>query len=324
MSRWFISVSVAVLILPAGPAKSQSTSFHGPVSGLVYSRVSRGVRPLYGIPGALQIGPTLLDQIDSASIAPGGKWALVTKGDHSSLVRGLSDLAPAESPTEGLMNTVDRVKWNSDGSFALLYCSRTNLLQRIRVSDAGAVADAPIDLSPWGQVTTLAIDPTGQQMAFGIAGMGLYQFGPGNPPVLVSSMVSPVAAVFDAAGRRLYAVDSDRQRIMAIDFGSSAMEFASFLQADTAAVAAVGLAVSGDGRYLVLADSTAQAVRVYETASRILIETIPLDFPPTRFEGLLSGTFLLNGDNSNEWLLVLDARQAPRLSFVPANREPVQ
>jgi len=323
MSRWFMSVSVAVLILPAGPAKSQSTSFHGPVSGLVYSHASRGVRPLYGIPGALQTGPTVLDQIDSASIAPGGKWALVTRGDHSSLVRGLSDLAPAESPTDGLMNAVDRVQWNSDGSFALLYCSATNLLQRIRVSEAGAVADSPIDLSPWGQATTLTIDSAGRQIAFGIAGMGLYEFGPDSSPVLISSMVSPVAAVFDSTGR-LYAVDADRQRIMAIDSGSSALEFASFFQADTAAVAAVGLAVSGNGRYLMLADRTAQAVRVYETASRILIETIPLDFPPTRFEGLLSGTFLLNGDNSNEWLLVLDARQAPRLSFVPANREPVQ
>ena len=70
-----------------------------------------------------------------------------------------------------------------------------------------------------------------------------------------------------------------------------------------------------------LADSTAQAVQVYETASGNLANTIPLDFSPSRFEALSPNAFLLNGDNRNEWLQVLDGRQIPSISFVPANRE---
>jgi len=321
MSRWFISVSIAVLSLPGGSAVAQSTSFHGPISGFVYSHVSRTVRPLLGIPGATYIGSPVLDGVDSASVAPGGKWSLITKGGHSSLMRGLSDLAPADSSPDGLIDAVDRVTWNPDGSYALLYSSSGNRLQRVQLSDTGAIADVPFDLSPWGQATALAIDPAGQQIAFGVAGLGLYLLGTGQSPALLSSMASPAAAVFDGTGQRLYAVDLDQQQIVEFDSGSSALAFASLAQPDAPAVTPVGLAISGDGRYLMLADSTAQAVRVYETASGSLANTIPLDFTPSRFEALSRGTFLLNGDNSNEWLLVLDARQIPSISFVPAAKE---
>jgi hypothetical protein len=324
MPRWFISVSIAVLSLPGRPANAQSASVRGPISGFVYSRVSRTVRPLFGIPGATHIGSPVLAEVDSASIAPGGEWALIAKGGHFSFMRGLPDLAPVESSPGGLIDAVDRVLWNRDGSYALLYSSSGNRLQRVRLSDTGAIADRPVDLSPWGQATALAIDPAGQQIAFGVAGLGLYLFGPGQSPALLSSMASPAAAAFDGTGQRLYAVDLDRQRIAEFDSGSSALEFASLAQPDAPAVTPVGLAVSGDGRYLMLTDSTAQAVRVYETASRGLATTIPLDFAPSRFEALSPSTFLLNGDNSNEWLLVLDARQLPSISFVPANREDAQ
>ncbi len=87
----------------------------------------------------------------------------------------------------------------------------------------------------------------------------------------------------------------------------------------------VGLAVSGDGRCLLLADSATAAIRAYDTVSGNLANTIPLDFTPSRFELLSSApTYLLNGDNNKEWLLILDARQLPGVSFVPASQEVAQ
>lgn len=324
MSRWFIGVSIAVLSLSGGPANAQSARFQGPLAGFVYSPISRTVRPLFGIPGSTHIGSSVLNEVDSASIAPAGKWALITKGGHTSFMRGLSNLAPAESSTDGLIDAVDRVLWNRDGSYALLYSSSANRLQRVRLSDTGAIADAPLDLSPWGQPSVFAIDPAGRQIAFGVAGSGLYLFEAGQSPALLSSMARPVVAAFDGAGRHLYAVDLDQQRIADFDSGSSALEFASLARPDAPDAVPVGLAVSGDGRYLMLADSASRTVRVYETTSRSLANTLSLDFTPSRFEALSPGTFLLNGDNSNEWLLVLDARQIPGISFVPANREEAQ
>jgi hypothetical protein len=321
MSRWFISISIAVLSLPGRPANAQSTNFHGPIPGFVFSPASRTVRPLFGILGAAQIGAPVLDEVDSASVAPGGKWAFISKGGHASLMRGLSDLAPVDASPDGLIDAVDRVLWNRDGSYAVFYSSSGNRLQRVRFSDSVAAADTAVDLSPWGQATTLAIDPSGRRIAFGIPGSGLYLFESGQSPALLSSMAHPATAAFDGTGGRLYVVDLDQQQILQFDSGSSAVQFASLAQTDTPAVTPVGLAISGDGRYLMLADSAAQAVRVYETASQSLANTMALDFTPSRFEALSPSTFLLNGDHGNEWFLVLDGRQIPGISFVPANQE---
>lgn len=132
-------------------------------------------------------------------------------------------------------------------------------------------------------------------------------------------------AAFDGTGRRLYAIDLDQQQILEFDSGSSAMTFASLAQPEGAGVSPVGLALSGDGQYLLLADSAANAVRVYDTSTRSLADTISLDFTPTRMEALSSApTFLLNGEDNGQWLRVLDARRFPGVSFIPANREEAQ
>lgn len=322
----FISTTALILCGLAGPAAAQpSTNFRGPVSGFVFNPTSRTIRPLVGIPGAAQIGAPLLNEVDFASAGPDGKWGVVTKAGRSSFVQDLAGLAPSELPADGLIDAVDRVVWSRGGDFALLYSSSTNRLQRVRISASGAVADPPLDLSPWGAVTTLAIDPAGLRIAFGAAGSGLFYFDAGQSPALLSSIAKPASAAFDGAGRRLYAIDLDQQQILEFESGSSAMTFAPLAQADSPAVSPVGLAVSGDGLYLLLADGAARAIRVYDIASRSLADTIALDFAPSRLEALSSApTFLLNGDNSGEWLLVLDARRFPGVSFVPANREEVR
>jgi lactonase family protein with 7-bladed beta-propeller len=325
MSRWLISASIAILSWPVRPVTAQSASLHLPISGFVYSQASRTIRPLLGVPGATQIGTPVLKQVDFASVGPSGAWALLTRAGRSSYVSGLADLTPKESSAGGLIDAVDQVVWNRDGSFALLYSSSGNQLQRIQFSSTGATPDPPIDLSPWGPVTALAIDPAGLQIAFGVPQSGLYWFTAGQSPALLSRIAQPAAIAFDGTGKHLYAVDLAQQQILQFDSAANASTFVSLAQSDTPAVTPVGLGVSGDGRYLFLADSAAQAVRVYGTNTATVAVTIPLDFPPTRFEVLSSGpTILLNGDNPQEWLLVLDARQLPGLFFVPARREEAQ
>ncbi len=322
MSRLLISCSLAALLPIA--AGAQPTSFQGPIRGFVFSHGSRTLRPLFGVPGASYIGSAVMSDIDSASVAPGGKWAVITQGGHSSCFQGLSNLSPVESTPDGLIDAVDHVLWNADGSYAVLFSSSGNQMQRVRFSNSAASPDSPVDLSPWGQASLLAIDPAGQKIVFGVAGSGLYLFPAGQSPALLSPMATPSVAAFDATGKSLYAADLDQQQIVKFDSDSNATTFAPLVQTGTAAANPAGLGVSNDGNYLMLADSAAQAVQVYSMADGSLANTIPLDFSPSRFETLNSGTFLLNGDNSNEWLLVLDARQVPSISFVPANQEVAQ
>jgi DNA-binding beta-propeller fold protein YncE len=342
MSRWYIVyLPIALLTVPAAPANAQPASFQGPIVGFVFSGASKTVRPLLGIPGATHAAPPILSRVDSASIAPGGKWAFITRAGHAGFVSGLSDMAPAESSIGGagvLIDAVDRVVWSRDGSFALLYSSSRSRLQRVQLSGNQPLADGPIDLSPWGIATTLAIDPAGQQIAAGFAASGLYLFTAlsttgvttgvttGQSPALLSSMAQPAAATFDGTGKFLFAIDKDTQRIVQFQIGSGLSEFASLVQTevqtDGPALDPAGLAVSGDGRYLLLADSATRSVFVYEIDSRTLANTIPLNFAPSRFEALSAGpVFLLNGNRGKEWLLILDASQVPVVYFVPANVE---
>jgi len=337
MSRWYILyVPIALLTLQATPANAQPASFQGPIAGFVFSGASKTVRPLLGIPGATHADTPILSRVDSASIAPGGKWAFITRAGHAAFVSGLPDMAPAESSIGGagvlggLIDAVDRVVWSRDGSFALLYSSSGGQLQRVQLSGNQPLADVPIDLSPWGMATTLAIDPAGQQIAAGFAASGLYLFNAGlttglttgQSPALLSSMAQPAAATFDGTGKFLFAIDKDTQRIVQFQSGSGIAEFASLVQTGGPALNPAGLAVSGDGRYLSMADSATRSVFVYEIDSRSLANTIPLSFAPSRFEALSAGpVFLLNGDRGKEWLLVLDATQVPVVYFVPANVE---
>jgi DNA-binding beta-propeller fold protein YncE len=321
----FFYVSAATISVVAGLAFAQPASFHGPLAGFVYNRDSRTMQPLLGVPGATYAGSAVMDGLDSASVAPGGRWGLVGRSGRSAVVRGLSDLNPAESTVDGLIDAIDRIVWSGSGTYAVLYSSSQRQLQRVHFSESEVVADTPVDLSPWdGPITALTIDPAGRQVVFGVAGSGLYSFTAGKSPGLLSLMAQPAAAAFDETGDRLYAVDADQQRIVEFDSGSAGMEFGSLGQADRPS-SPVGMAVSRGARYLMVADSATRAVLVYEIETRNLVNTIPLDFSPSRMEPLSTdSTYLLNGDNSKEWLLVLDGKQSPAVSFVPASGKELQ
>jgi hypothetical protein len=320
--RFQICAPVALLTFLASPVKAQPASFQGPVAGFVFSSASKTVRPLLGLPGSTRAAAPILNHVDAASIAPGGKWALITRARHATLVGGLSSLAPVESSVDGLIDPVDRIAWSRDGSIAVLYSSSGNLLQRVDLSGSQPVAGAPVDVSTWGQVTTLAIDPAGQQIAAGFATSGLYLFPTGQSPALLSSMAHPQAAAFDGTGQSLFVVDPDNQRILQFQSGSAFLVLVSLAQPNGPPLQPAGLAVSADGRYLLMPDSITQSVLVYEISSGSLANTLPLNFAPSRFEALSAGpVFLLNGNNRKEWLLVLDASQTPAVYFVPAGEE---
>lgn len=240
-----ISVSTALLALPFVVANAQPASLQGPVAGFVFSPASRTVRPLLGIPGASYLAPPVLSLVDSASIAPGGKAAFITRSGKSAFISGLSGLAPAESSIDGLIDPVDRVVWSRDGSFAVLYSSSGSQFQRVQLSSSRPLADAPVDIATWGRVTALAIDPTGQKIAVGFAASGLYLFTAGQSPALLLSTTRPACAAFDGTGQSLYAIDLDKEQIVQFQSGSGPLDFVSLAQPDGGSLNPRGLAVSG-------------------------------------------------------------------------------
>jgi hypothetical protein len=317
---WFTFLAFGGLF--AGSAYPQSTQVNGPITGFIYNRASRLVSPVIGVPRSSHLGPSVMQRVDWGSVGPDGNWAYVRKLGQSTFVSGLSTASASVVPIDGLIGAVDRVVWNREGSYALLYSSATDSLQRVNLSGSSPLADSPLDLSPWGRVSALAIDSAGQQIAFGVAGAGVYLASAGQAPALVSSLSKPVALCFDESGVRLYAADLGQQQILEFDSGSGPLPFASLTQPDGSALSPIGLAVSGGSKYLLVADRATQSVLVYDVISHNLSNTISLDFVPSRFEALSSApSFLLNGDRTGEWLRVLDAQDAPNVYFMPASQE---
>jgi hypothetical protein len=117
MSRRFVvcvCVPIALLTLPAAPANALPASFQGSIAGFVFSGATKMVRPLPGIPGATRLDPPIVGPVDSASTAPGGKWAFINRSGHAAFVSGLSGMASKESSIgrlDGLIDAGDRYLW---------------------------------------------------------------------------------------------------------------------------------------------------------------------------------------------------------------------
>jgi len=321
LPRWTLFISLALL---TAPANAQSEAFERPAAGFVFSLGSHSVRPLLGIPGATYIGEALLRNVESAWIAPGGKWAFVTTAAHSGFIRGLADGAPAELAGDGIIDAVNRVAWNLDGSFAVLYSTSTGRLQRARLTSDHVSLENPAELAPFGTLTGLSIDPSGRRIAFCIEGVGVYVMDGAQSPALVISLARPTAIAFSDTGR-LYAADANTRRILEFGPDLSPTEFTVIEAVDGAQFEPVGLALSATGGHLVVADRGTNTLRIYETATRTLANTIELNLAPTQIERLSTGpTFLLNRANGTDWLLLLDATSIPRVYFVPSGEQEAQ
>src|SRR5687767_14444645 len=128
---------------------AQPLDVRAPIAGFVHQKGLRSLRPIFGVAGSALLGPSLLNDVDSASISPGGKWALVTTEGRTRLLRGMSELAPMEAAGGNLIEAVDSVVWSRSGAFAVLHSSSTRQLQRVRFSARDAFPDSPISIS-WG------------------------------------------------------------------------------------------------------------------------------------------------------------------------------
>src|ERR1019366_2186729 len=82
MSYCHYFVSLAAALASAGSLGAQAPSWNLPVSGYVYDSIARTVRPVVGVPGWSSAGPAALTGVAWASVAPGGRSALVVQQDQ--------------------------------------------------------------------------------------------------------------------------------------------------------------------------------------------------------------------------------------------------
>src|SRR5713226_1167739 len=94
---------------------AQSPSWNLPGSGYVYDSVARTVRPVVGFPGSSYAGRAALTGVAWASVAPGGRSALVVQEGRLWWVPDLSNANFPPVGIDGIDSSVD-CRWSADAS----------------------------------------------------------------------------------------------------------------------------------------------------------------------------------------------------------------
>jgi hypothetical protein len=312
------SLCLCILVIAALNLGAQQTSLSGPISGYVFEASSRSIRPIMGIPGAAYIGDAVAAGLDWAAIAPGGSSALARTGGEVYLITGLeSNLS--WSIVEGALPDAGRIAWSADATAAVIASSTEGRIQFIRAAAAGPAVDLP------GRVSALAMGPSGDYAVVGVeaeAGGGLYLVGTEGEPRLLAAVGQAAAIALAANERDLFVADATSRQVLEI--ANFRQEAARMVFADEGSGISdpVGLALSRDGRLLLLANKSQRTLNAYVLATRSLWSQIELDFEPSFLEPLSRNSlFLLKaGGEASEPLLVLDASREPAVYFVPAGR----
>jgi hypothetical protein len=317
--RFFIALCALAVSGWAQP----SAGVAGPVTGFIFDAQSGAVRPMLGIPGAAYLGQGVAAGLNTASVAPDGSSALaVQQLGRLVLYTGLRGATPpAALNVPGAIAAADHFAWaaNSTGNAAAVYSSRTGQAQILTSLAQSPVAAVPIDLSGLpGQVTALAFD--GQRLIVGVASNeagGIYLASASSGIQRIAHAASPSA--IDLAGASLYFADNQAQQIWQVQ--SYAGTPAAVLFANDSGISSpAGLQVSADGLRLYAVNAGSRTLAVYDIASRSPVQSLDLNFTPTRLDLFGdSSTFLLNGAGQGPLYVVRDgAPGKAAVYFVPA------
>jgi hypothetical protein len=312
----------AGFVLIAAPLlHAQGLSVSGPRSGLVYDAASQTVRPILGVPGAAYLGTPLLSSVDFASISPSSGWVFTLSGGEAGFAR-INDRTVERSAPAGLLPHVDRVAWSPDSLTAVLASSERGALQRVHLADSAPAVDPIQDVSALGPITALAVDSRAHvAVAVSGASSGLYRLPVSGEPALLTSVLKPADAKFNADGSALYVLDDVSRRIAVLPGSLEGGDFQVLPSADVD-----GFSLSADATQLYLAKHGEAFVQVYDTSSQAVIAELPVDFQPAAIEPISKSTFLLREQRNaaGSALHVLDARQKPAIYFVPSGKEDLQ
>ena len=291
----------------------------GPVTGFVFDAQAGHIRPMLGFPGAAYLGAAVISNADSASVSPDGSAALAIQAGKLILYTGLASAAPTAVSLRGGI-IADHFAWAPDGTAAAIYSSKSGQAQIVSNLLEAPSAAAPIDLSALpGNVAALAFD--GQQIILAVASGGsggVYMVTGQSGTQRIASAGSPSALAL--AGADLYFADQQTGQIWQVQ--SYARQPVPMLFAGDASISSpVGLQLSADNKRLYVAAAGSRGVSVYDVAARSQLESIALNFTPTRLDRFGStSVFLLNTVGQAAPLCVFtDANAAkPAVYFVPA------
>ena len=318
----------AIAAFIAASLGAQTPSWNLPASGYVYDSIARTVRPVVGFLGSSYAGPAVLTDVAWASIAPGGRSALVVQQGRLWWVQDLSNASLPPVGIDAIDSTSD-CRWSADASAAAILSSRTatvtwlsgpRVTNRLHLPVSRVTNRRQLPAREDAAWTLLAADSHADSVLLASHAGGIWTLWlvlPNNPPVNLGPAQHPVAAVFAQLSPLVYVAEAGGPRVSRIQLQDGAPA-EPILGTDDGIQSLSGLALSADDRQLFAADPSARVVRVYDLGSRQAGAVLPLTESPGALLPSGSGQFLVNSrERPDAPLLLLDISGPPRVWFVP-------
>lgn len=305
--------------MAAGLACAQQGSVSGPVSGIVFDRASRELRPVLGIPGASLLGEPIPLGIEAATawVAPLQNAAFVAGADGK-LRWFRFDSGKASEIAFGEVAAPQAVVFSPSGTVAALVNSKRAQIVK-GLPDAPVVAgevELPADHAarPVVRHLTLAVSDDAQYLVFGSGGTVRLLGRAGENRKLLDT-AGPAFVAFAAGGSDAAVVDSRGAGVVLFRDLARAGNPETVAPLDERIASTSGVAFSADGRRVFLSTASGRGVDVLDLSSnaRSTVECSCSPAGMTRMGNL----FRLNEPGA-EPLWVFDPGAAePRIVFVP-------
>jgi hypothetical protein len=309
-----------LVCMAAGLACAQQGTVAGPVSGLVFDRASRELRPVLGIPGASLMGEPIALGVDAAAawVAPLQTAAFVAASDGKLHWFRFDAGKVSEVPLGEAAAVPQAVVFSPSGTAAaLVNGNRAQIVKGLPNAPAiaGEVA-LPVDhvARPVVRRLTLAVNDDASYLLFGSGGtVNLLGMAGENRKLLDTA--GPAFVAFAPGGSDAAVVDARGAGVMLFRDLAKAGNPETVAALDERIAATSGVAFSPDGRRMFLSIASGKGVDVLDlgTNARSKVECSCSPAGMTRMGNL----FRLTEPGAEPLWLFDPAAAEPRIVFVP-------
>ncbi len=295
----------------------------GPLPGFVLDPRSGSIRPVMGMPGAMQLGAAvpLPFQAVSAEFDPNGGFAVVISNEqpgHLYVIQNLSNATVIDMGAVADKSTVLGI--NNTGQTAVL--SAPGQLQFLTgMAGTPVLAEALATQSLLGPISAGIVDAAGQ-----CALLGTSSGQTGAFETFCQDGASQ--RIFSQAGMQITAItlaNQGQDAIVADSGGQQILRIANYSQSSaTSVLGSINdglnnpIGVQVNGQQMIVADAGASAVFLFDLSGQNSTQTIQLGSAPVRLKALGNQTVLLLNDPSAVPFNIFSL-QTMQPFFIPTN-----
>jgi hypothetical protein len=274
---------------------------------MVFDPVEGSLRLVNGVPGAAYVGESVGGNLDFAAVAPNGVTAIAFREGTAYLVS--SPFAPWKA-LAGRRATPGLAAWSEDSrSVALSIGQGIVMVKDGEWIPLGELASPAISLAVFGD--SVYAGRTGE----------VVRMSSGSEPRVVAIVAEPAALA--VSKDTLFVADRSRGDILAVSSPDSTPESRLLASESLGVPDPAALAVSPDGRMLLVAGGKSRLLATLDASSGLLASVTELDFEPSALQRTRGAgstqLFLLNHRSEAQPSIQVFDSSRNAIFFVPAS-----